>query len=54
MTHALTTEQVRDRLDAMDVPEVLVLLGFTNADARDTLALVEHTRADPTALARIS
>ncbi|HIZ35182.1 MAG TPA: DUF5596 domain-containing protein [Candidatus Ruania gallistercoris] len=54
MTRALTTDQVRERLGAADLPETLVLLGFAEQDAHDTLALVARTRTDDAALTRIA
>ena len=54
MTRALTPDQVRERLSAPDLPETLVLLGFAEQDAQDTLSLVARTRTDDAALTRIA
>ena len=54
MTRALTAQQVRARLSAPDLPETLVLLGFTDLDARDMLTLMARTVQDATALTRIA
>ena len=54
MTRALTADQVRERLSAPDLPETLVLLGFAEQDAQDTLSLVARTRTDDAALTRIA
>lgn len=54
MTRALTADQVRERLSAPDLPETLVLLGFAEQDAQDTLALIARTRTDDAAVTRIA
>lgn len=53
-SRALTVDQVRERLSAPDLPETLVLLGFAEQDAQDTLALIHRTRTDEAALGRIA
>lgn len=53
MSRALTIDDVRTRLAAPDLPEVLTLLGFEEADARDGLALAQRIVHDRTALERI-
>ncbi|SEE67935.1 acyltransferase domain-containing protein [Ruania alba] len=50
----LSPTQVRARLAAPDLPETLALLGFTDADARDMLALCGRLLDDPAAIDRIA
>lgn len=54
MTRALTVDDVRTRLAAPDLPEVLTLLGFDEADARDALALAGRLLTERPALERIA
>ncbi|UFU06212.1 acyltransferase domain-containing protein [Ruania halotolerans] len=49
----LSPAQVRARLTAADLPETLTLLGFTDADAQDMLALSSRLADDPAAIERI-
>lgn len=54
MSRALTIDDVRNRLAAPDLPEVLTLLGFDEADARDALALTSRILTERAALERIA